>query len=228
LSLKLTILITTCFLFIEKNGFAAPENKVSTIIAELDETYDEESAANEKDTENFLAEDAGEIRSKYQRGVILTLGAAKPWQWVNLAYSRESNQISFGGGKDTTERIVKDIGIGMNLSHVAASVERRWFAVTEFPLALSYGVSYGTWKGTTRLNRNQSSAYSASGLIALVSLGLHVQRADRWFWGLSLIGTSRAIILSESGQKLSGKVRDILEEQRNWGILNLSIGYFFE
>ena len=225
---KSIIFFITSFLFFEKNGLAAPVNRVSPIISELDETYDEESSANEKDTENFLAEDAAEIRTKYQRGVILSLGAAKPWQWVNLAWSLENNQVSLGGGKDSTERIVKDVGIGMNLSHLAVGVERRWFAVKEFPLAVSYGFSYGSWKGTTRLNRNQSNSYSASGLIALLSLGLHVQRTDRWFWGISILGTSRAIILAESGQKLNGKVRDILEEQRNWGILNFSVGYFFE
>jgi hypothetical protein len=202
------------------------------ILADLDETYDEtydeEIAADDEEAMSFLADNSTEIRSQYPRGIILSIGASRPWQWLNLGFNQDDNQVTVGFGKDSSERIFDSSTTSVSLTHMAVSAERRWFAVKEFPLALTYGISYGDWQGTSKLNREPSKAYHASGLIGLLSLGLHIQRADRWYWGLSIIGTSRSIILSESGHSQSGKVKRILEDQKNWGILNFAVGYFFE
>lgn len=224
--------LITCLL-VNKVSHASPYSDLEPLLfADLDEnydeTYDEELAADDEEAMSFLADNSTEIRSQYPRGIILSIGASRPWQWLNLGFNQEDNQITVGFGKDSSERIFNSSTTSVSLTHMAVSADRRWFAVKEFPLALTYGISYGDWQGTTKLNREESKPYHASGLIGFLSLGLHIQRADRWYWGLSIIGTSRSIILSESGNSQSGKVKKILEDQKNWGILNFSVGYFFE
>ncbi len=204
---------------------SAPE---VTLMAELDETYDEELAADDDDAKRFLADNSEELRTQFTRGIILSLGASRPWQWLNLAFNQGENQFTVGFGKDSSERIFESSATAVNLTHLAVSAERRWFPVREFPLALTYGLSYGDWQGTSKFNREENKAYHASGLIGLASVGLHVQRPDCWYWGMSILGTSRSIILSESGNTQGGKVKRILEDQKNWGILNFSVGRFFE
>lgn len=227
-SILLVISLLSPFLLTEV-GVAAPQLPANgTLLAELDETYDEELAADEDEAKSFLADNSEEIRTRYPRGIILSLGASRPWQWLNLGFNQGENQVTVGFGKDSSERISENSATSINLTHLALSAERRWFAVKEFPLALTYGMSFGDWQGTSKLGREDSKAYHASGLIGFMSLGLHVQRADYWYWGLSILGTSRSIILSESGNTQGGKVKRMLEDQKNWGILNFSIGRFFE
>jgi len=207
---------------------AAPTAREGALTAELDETYDEELPADDDDAKRFLADNSEELRTQFSRGIILSLGSSRPWQWVNLAFNQGENQFTVGFGKDSSERIFENSATSVSLTHLALSAERRWFPVREFPLALTYGLSYGDWQGTSKLNREENKAYHASGLIGLLSLGLHVQRPDRWYWGMSILGTSRSIILSESGNTQGGKVQRILEDPKSWGILNFSIGRFFE
>jgi len=198
------------------------------IIADLDESFDEETAADENDALGFLSDDALEIRERFPKGATLSLGASRPWQWINFGYAFYDNSLSLGAGKTTSEFISQNKVISLDLSHYAIGIERRWFPVNEVPFGIFYGLTAGQWQGTTKSNREVGESYSAQGLISFAALGLHVQQTNGWFWGANILGIYKTFIVSQAGHSLDGKVRNYLEEQKALGLPNLSFGRFFQ
>jgi hypothetical protein len=196
--------------------------------------------------EDELKFNQAEMRKKVKHGYSASFGTTRPWQNYSISghsfiFPDHNLSVSLGFSHRNVPARGGNLSFEQQITARSVSVNNQWFFTKAVPISLVYGLGYVSWQGKMTPvggivddpspQDRLSTPYSAMGVHGFLGLELTWFLSSGLSLSYSVVGVAKSLIISDSYGSLPVEGKHVaqqnLESLLSWGIVNLSVGWYF-